>query len=423
MTSRLVFEPYLREILCEEESRSHAFIAKNYGAVSRSSSVTVRMLGEGTGARSLLLEVLVGLLVRMEPLVTAVSVEADPATLAALESAVTARYPVRVKQTFIETNLSMGIGGSSAPFVDASGWEFGCNVVLPQNGSSNPAGAFLGALDAAKYLFATAVAFGCERAPFDVSWTQGVFDSWTWKWGSSSSSSGPTSLPALDAIIAGCGGVAAGYLWLASMLPTPGNLALIDDDTIEVHNLNRLFFASLADARAMLFKVEVAASMMTAFGWKAEPIRRTVEHPSAMKLLASAARRGAVLISAVGEPMTRRFLQNREFANLIDGATNNDGSIRVIGVHPESACLHCYLAAETVPRAPAPAGCGQVNTRSFAGVVPHLSAGAGFLACVEHLKLLLGAPLKGVNVQPITRRTSEVGRELVPRSAACPRHV
>src|SRR5262245_18370340 len=76
------------------------------------------------------------------------------------------------------------------------------------------------------------------------------------------------------------------------MLSTPGNFAVIDDDTIEVHNLNRLFFASLADARAMLFKVEVAASMMSASGWKVEPIRRTVEHPVAMKLLASAARRG-----------------------------------------------------------------------------------------------------------------------------------
>ena len=36
----------------------------------------------------------------------------------------TQALPVRVKRTVIETNLAMGIGGGSSPFVDASGWRF-----------------------------------------------------------------------------------------------------------------------------------------------------------------------------------------------------------------------------------------------------------------------------------------------------------
>ncbi len=115
-------------------------------------------------------------------------------------------------------------------------------------------------------------------------------------------------MPTLDTVIAGhavawrldtCG--------FASILPA-GRLVLIDDDAIELHNLNRLFFASVEDARADLFKVDVAASLMARSGWVAEPLCRKAEHPSTMNVMANAARRGAVLVSAVGEPMTRRFL-------------------------------------------------------------------------------------------------------------------
>jgi molybdopterin/thiamine biosynthesis adenylyltransferase len=351
--------------------------------------------------------------------ITTVSVIADAATLIALERDVTARFPVRVEQVAFETNLAMGIGGGSSPFVDTSGWEFGCDTVLTGSAVGNPIGAFLGALEAAKHLFALAIAHGCERAPFHVPWQHGVFDGWAWKWGAGPSSSGPCNLPKLDAVIGGCGGVAAGYLWLASVLPG-GRVALIDDDIIEVHNLNRLFFASLEDARAALFKVNVAASFMNAHGWAAVPISRKVEHTTAMNLMTTAANRGAILVSAVGEPTTRRFLQHRNFANLVDGATNNDGSIRTIAVDASSACLKCYLADASPATA---AGCGRVQTSSFAGVVPHLSAGAGFLACIEHLKMAIGVPLSGVNVQSIGRQLDEAGRERVPRSPACPLHI
>ena len=35
MTSNIVFEPHLAECISEAESRTHAFVGRNFGAVSR----------------------------------------------------------------------------------------------------------------------------------------------------------------------------------------------------------------------------------------------------------------------------------------------------------------------------------------------------------------------------------------------------
>jgi molybdopterin/thiamine biosynthesis adenylyltransferase len=419
MTASIVFAPYLLELIGEGESRSHAFINKNFGHVSGGTAVTVRVNRATTPSQALLVETLIELLVRMEPVITTVSVHGEPEMLSALERTITARFPVRVLREQPTATIEFGVGGGAEPFIDATGWSFGCNVALPESSERVPVGGFLGALEAAKYIFGRAVEVSCEGAVFDLPWKRGIFDAWTWRWTATPPNPGPLELPRLDAVVAGCGGVAAGYLWFASKLVTPGTLALLDDDHIAKHNLNRLCFATFADAVAKHLKVEVAAEFMRQFGWQVTPLARTTESSEALVTLTRAASRGAVLISAVGEPMSRRALQRRGFVYLVDAATNSDGSIQVIGSQQGSACLDCYLTAP-IPAPPLAGACGEVNMREFSGVVPHLSAGAGFLAGIEHLKAALGVPFGGVSVQPVTRPLTGEARERVARCASCP---
>ena len=320
--------------------------------------------------------------------------------------------------------VAFGVGQSQAPFIDVNDSSVGFNRTVPAGRTSFIAGPFLGALEASKYVFLRAVEVAYATPVEDrFRWPAGsIFDAWTWTWGTSSQ----VGLPPYPQVIpelalVGCGGVGAAYLWFLRKCGLVGRLLLVDEDVIIWHNMNRLLYATIADADAGRVKVDAAADFMRSGGWDVHVLRRKAEHAQAMTALDACAQAGGVIISAVGEPETRKFLGRRGFRRFFDAATNTDGSARALALqHGVSTCIDCHVRAR--PQSPRVGGCATAHTANFAGVAPHLAAYAGVMVALEQVRAMLDptSALAGANTQSIMRGVDDAGRVRTQRCTTCP---
>lgn len=420
----LVVRPLLSTKVPTADSRTEAFGQQRFGTRSGGIALELR-LPEAMNANQLLAaEVLIDLCLRMDPIVAEIRLATSNVTAVQLVESASRRFPLAQNATADASlqTVRFAVGAYDVPYVDVSDWSVGFNAPVPSAQRNFPAGPFLGALEAAKYIFLKAATIAYPATGDHLAWTgPRVFDAWNWRWSSSDDRSSPhVAAQAREVAIAlvGCGGVGAGYLWFLRKTSFFGELLLIDDDVIKWHNMNRLPYATIADAAGQRRKVAAAADYM-AGSWKVQPVARQAEHDEAFAALKASAARGGLLASAVGEPETRKYLGRRGFQHFFDAGTNSDGWARVLALTPgASKCSECQIQAGPVGQ---PGRCAEAETEVFAGVVPHLAAYGGVLMALEHSRLLLGAPvLGGANTQSIMMDLEPTTRLPAARCKTCP---
>lgn len=421
MSELLVVKPRLSERVAAHDSRTCAFGERHFGAGAYGVAVELVLPSKPDASQHLLAEVLFGLLVRMDPVVIEIRfAKGELAERLVAEAAQRIPLAVSNQRDSALPAVRLGVGPGIERYVDASDWCVGFDCLAPGSRGNSPAGAFLAAVEAAKYLYVRCVE-SAKATPlaYEV-WRTGVFDAWHWDW--LNTERPPQVRPsdaAADVVVVGCGGVGAAFLWFLNHTRLSGRLLLIDDDFVEWHNMNRLPYALIGHADQGAKKV-IAASEFMSRRWEVCALPHLVEHPSAMSQLDRFARSNASLVSAAGGVESRRFLGRRAFARILDAATNSDGSAQLLALEAgTSSCIDCHIVE--LPVTPAKAGCGNVQLPRFAGVVSHLAAYAGVLAGIEHLRTCLGAPrLKGANTQNILRYLDETTRFATMPCAMCP---
>jgi molybdopterin/thiamine biosynthesis adenylyltransferase len=405
-----VVRPLLARYIPDNLSRTARFATTVASCdVRRGLPVDVYLCPSASRSRLDLFVALLDLLFRMTPVVAEVRIHGPIEEIAKTLAGVRDYVPLDISSIVSPERapIELGIGPQERTFVDAAGWCFATNCALPQDRTDSVIGAHLGAIEAAKWVFSQALSRLSLGSLAPIVWDRRfAFDAW--RWGPCHDGhQGPTlprSLPPL--VLVGCGGVGAGLIWLLRRLH-PGSIVLVDDDRVEWHNMNRLFYALSTDADALANKAAAAARFLTESGWAATAIPHKAEHEAALRRLQASADAGHVLFSAVGDPQSRLMLQRRGFPYLFDGATNSDGSAQVLCSAPgRSVCITCHIEAS--PKgvdSPPGQRCDAVTTQDFAGVVPHLSGYAGVLLGIEWLRSLLDSngPRFGANTQGVLR--------------------
>lgn len=429
MSTPIVIRPQLSARIAAEQSRTAAFTERRFGKRKRGVAIELIVPAAMRSEQRLLFEALVELCIRMEPIVEELRlVPVGDAQATNLVVAAAAERVPMILSTQASPELApvrFAIGASDHPFVDANDWQIGFNTTLGASSSGFGAGPVFAALEASKYLFLRAAEIAHETST-DATWSdREVFDLCEWR-SVSAESSDPAAIDfaaPLNLALVGCGGVGAGYLWFLRKSALRGRLLLIDHDAIEWHNMNRLFYALIADADEARSKVDAAARYMQASttSWSVEVVARAADHDDAIAALRRVALAGGMIASAVGEPETRKFLARRGFATFFDAGTNSLGSAQALALVPgRSSCIECHARRSA---APAAAGnCAVTRTNDFAGVVPHLAAYAGAMLAMEQLLWASASEraLNGVNTQSVLRKIERGGRETTSPCAICP---
>jgi len=183
--------------------------------------------------------------------------------------------------------------------------------------------------------------------------------------------------------VGGIGSVSALYLALAGV----GELVLVDQDTVELHNLHRQILFTVQDLR--LPKAEVAAKRLMEVNpdIKALPIPDNLREENVEQTLGNA----DVVVDGL-DNMRTRYVLNSACSQLgipyvFGGAIAMEGNVSVFHP-PETPCLECVLPAIDDRNLP---GC---DTRGVLGATAGI---VGSIQAMETIKLLAGieGTLKG----------------------------
>ena len=152
----IVCKPKLGEKVALEDSRTGAFVGRHFGTQSsHGAAVDLLVPGKLDDLRALTFEVLLDLVLRMEPVVTEVRITADDDRASDVLTAAAERIPLERVGTADGSlsSVAFGVGQSQAPFIEVSDWSVGFNRTVPAGRTSFIAGPFLGAIEASKYVF------------------------------------------------------------------------------------------------------------------------------------------------------------------------------------------------------------------------------------------------------------------------------
>ncbi len=183
--------------------------------------------------------------------------------------------------------------------------------------------------------------------------------------------------------IGGLGSASALYLALAGV----GFLRLIDQDTIELHNLHRQVLYSLKDLRYP--KVEAAANRIKRLNpdVEVEPVPENIQEDNVEELISDV----DVVVDGL-DNMRTRYIINRvcvkhRIPYVFGGAIGLEGNISVF-VPPETPCLECVFPNIKDERLP---------TCDVRGVLGSTTGIIGAIQAMETIKLLanIGETLKG----------------------------
>lgn len=183
--------------------------------------------------------------------------------------------------------------------------------------------------------------------------------------------------------LGGLGTVSSFYLMLAGV----GHLRLIDQDTVEAHNLHRQVLYTLKDLRYP--KAEISAERLKAVNpfVKVEAVPENVNPENVEKLL-----RGMDCVVDGLDNMRTRYLVNRACAKLkvsyvFGAAIGIEGNLSVFSP-PETPCLECVLPNLD------DSNMLTCDVRGVLGATPGI---IGTMQAMETIKVLtgMGSPLKG----------------------------
>ncbi|MGQ9530836.1 MAG: HesA/MoeB/ThiF family protein [Candidatus Bathycorpusculaceae bacterium] len=183
--------------------------------------------------------------------------------------------------------------------------------------------------------------------------------------------------------LGGLGTVSSLYLALAGV----GHIRLIDQDTVELHNLHRQVLYSLEDLHYP--KVEVSAKRLTKINplVKVEPIPENLNMGNVEKLIS-----GVDCVVDGLDNMQTRYLINRACAKLripyiFGAAIGIEGNLSVFAP-PETPCLECVFPNLD------DSNLLTCDVRGVLGATPGI---IGTMQAMETIKVLtgIGSPLKG----------------------------
>jgi len=356
----------------------------------RQVSVAVIVGPSPSPARRLLAETLIDMLLRFDPLIGEVIVDAPEIDLDALVSDLTVRLPLEVGRARARADYSIGVGAAGRGTdlaVDAAGWlaAIGCTADADDDG--NPigplAGAALTAAEVFKWAFTTTYP---ERArTLQLTPWSGVFSFFSYD---VDGASPPMTDARIDTTLIGAGGVGAGFVRAVAALKEriSGSLDLVDADVLTTDNLNRVSYATLDGATRGVAKVVEAAAVLrrscphlTVTGYQStfdEHKHRTPRRED---------RRYDVVVTGLDSDEIRWDVQRDLPRILIDGATGRDMIARVERVEfGRYGCIGCSrppaLAAPDRP------GNCDAPPDAHAPSLSFVSAFPGILAAGEVIK-------------------------------------
>lgn len=336
-------------------------------------------------AQRLLAETLIDMLLRLDPLVGEVIVDAsdEDAIVADLSS----RLPLAVGEAKTRADYSIGIGipGRSVDLTaDAAGWVAAIGRPASAGDDSNPIGALAGAALTAAEVFKWAfTAMYPDRAHSLqlMPWT-GEFSFFSYD---NDRASPPLPEVRIATTLVGAGGVGAGFVRaIAALGPRIyGSLDLVDADILTIDNLNRVSYATLDAALSGVGKVAQA----TAYLQRHCPHLVITPHPMTFSTFKRRIPRREdrtydIIVTGLDNDDARWEVQRDLPRILIDGATGKDMVARVERI--EFGRYGCSRAA--APAAPGPPVNCDAPPDDFAPSLSFLSAFPGILAAGEVIK-------------------------------------
>ncbi len=381
--------PKLHDLVGSSASRTVAQL-RDLGVdpSDRQVRIAVTVGASARPAQRLLGETLVDMVLRLDPLVGQVVIDAPNED--AIVADLSMRLPLVVTEATPVPDFSIGIGTPSSSvdlIADAAGWVAAIGGPAHACDDGNPIGALAGAtLTAAevfKWAFTTTYRDRAQSLQL-IPWI-GTFSFFSY---ANDDASPPLSDVCIDTTLIGAGGVGAGFIRAIAALGAriSGTLDLVDADALTIDNLNRVSYATLDAALRGAEKVAEA----TTFLQRHCPNLVVTPYPMAFETFKRRTprredRRYDVIVTGLDNDNARWEVQRDMPRILIDGATGRDMVARVERVEfGRYGCLGCS-------RVPAPVMPGQpVNCDAPPDeVAPSLSFLSGFpglLAAGEAIK-------------------------------------
>lgn len=385
----LSLRPRLHELVDSTASRTVAQL-REWGIEpgERSISVGVSVDTSASPARYLLAATLIDMLVRLDPLVGHVVVDAAGLDEEAFATELGLRVPLDVEGAGA-VDVAIGVGtapGSHDLVVDGAGWVAAVGETTGVDDDGNPIGALAAASLAAAEIFKVALsrAFPDVAARLDLTPWQGTFSLFSYDHDNASPAIGPI---VIDITLVGVGGVGAGFLRAMAGLGVlvSGTLRLVDADLLTAHNLNRVSYARVSAAVDETTKVVEAATWLRRFCPNLtvtehdEPFDRYRQHLGARR----EDRRYDVVVTGLDDDQARWEVQRELPRILIDGATGRDMVARVERVEfGRYGCVGCTRRSAPVQ---GPVDC-DAPPDEHAPSLSFVSAYPGILAAGEVIK-------------------------------------
>jgi molybdopterin/thiamine biosynthesis adenylyltransferase len=381
--------PKLHDLVGSSASRTVAQL-RDLGVdpSDRQVRIAVTVGSSSRPAQRLLAEALVDMVLRLDPLIGQVVIDAPNED--AIVADLTVRLPLVVTEAAVAPDLSIGIGTSSSSvdlIVDAAGWVAAIGGPAHANDDGNPIGALAGAALTAGEVFKWAFTTTYQDRAQSLQLTpwMGTFSFFSYADDDASLS---LSDVRIDTTLIGAGGVGAGFIRAMAALGVrvSGSLDLVDADVWTVDNLNRVSYASLDAAQRGAEKVAEATTflqrhcpnlVLTPYPMTFDAFKRRTPRRED--------RRYDVIVTGLDNDDARWEVQRDLPRILIDGATGRDMVARVERVEfGRCGCLGCS-------RVPAPVAPGHpVNCDAppdeCAPSLSFLSAFPGILAAGEVIK-------------------------------------
>lgn len=388
--------PKLHDLVGTAASRNVAQLRElGVEPAGRSTSIAVAVGPSPSPGQRLMATTLIDMLLRLDPLVAEVIVDAPGMDERRLAASLAARLPLVTRSARGPAGYSIGIGAGAAGVnlaADAAGWVAAIGEIAGADDDGNPigplAGAALTAAEAFKWAFG---AIYPERAALlEMTPWRGAFSFFSYDLDRVSP---PVRDVRIAATLVGAGGVGAGFVRAIAALGcrVSGSLNLIDEDVLTTDNLNRVSFATLASALAGTQKVIEAETFLR----RCCPNLTVTAFPETFDAYKQRTPRRAdrlydVVITGLDDDQIRWDVQRDLPRILIDGATGKDMVARVERVEfGRYGCLGCS-------RRPAPIA-ADAHVNCDAAPDPHapslsfLSSFPGILAAGELIKEAMGS--------------------------------
>jgi molybdopterin/thiamine biosynthesis adenylyltransferase len=338
--------------------------------------------------------VAVDLTARLQPLVSGIWI--DAAEPEEVVGDLAGRLPVDVTDDAAPheaIEIAVGLDIATADITaDAAAWGFLLGSVADLAPARVPVGRLAGAAVVSGEAFKLAFARLQPNAAFTARLepAQGPFSLWDY----TASLVGPDfDRLALDVILVGAGGVGAGEIVCFGDFGTTltGDIRLVDGDIIEMHNLNRVVYATVDGAQLRRLKVDDAAAYLRS----RLPYVRVDTEPTDYSTFkgsvgSRAARRFPLVITGLDSDEARCEVQRDLPRVLIDGATGADANCTIQRVaFLDGPCVGCARP----PRSARPAEDLECDAppAPHAPSVSFVSFFAGVGAAGEAIKCAVGA--------------------------------